>query len=169
MSADARRPRTRSSGTSPTNCRPTKRSTEITYAKGQAILRMFEAYLGAGRFRGGIRRYMQAHAYSNATPADLWNALGAASGKRRREHLDALDHASRISAGLGDGDVRCVTATRTIALSQKRFLRSGSRSGGNDLERAVEHALRADGPPQACSAARRANERPQAAAASRSR
>ena len=42
---------------------------------------MLEAYLGEAPFRAGIRRYMAAHKYSNTTAADLWDALGAASGK----------------------------------------------------------------------------------------
>ena len=53
----------------------------ITYNKGQAFIRMLESYLGEDAFRAGIRAYMKQHAYSNATTADLWNALAAASGK----------------------------------------------------------------------------------------
>jgi aminopeptidase N len=53
----------------------------ITYNKGQAFIRMLENYLGEDIFRDGIRRYMRDHAYSNATTADLWQALEAASGK----------------------------------------------------------------------------------------
>jgi aminopeptidase N len=53
----------------------------ITYNKGQAFIRMLENYLGADAFRDGIRRYMAAHAYGNATTADLWQALEAATGK----------------------------------------------------------------------------------------
>src|SRR5262252_5425963 len=53
----------------------------ITYAKGQAIIRMVENYLGEDAFRAGIRAYMRQHAYSNTTTADLWGALEAASGK----------------------------------------------------------------------------------------
>jgi aminopeptidase N len=54
---------------------------DITYKKGQSFLRMLESFLGEDVFREGIRRYMAAHAYSNATTADLWNALSKASGK----------------------------------------------------------------------------------------
>lgn len=53
----------------------------ITYTKGRAIIRQLEAYLGEDAFRAGIRQYMQTRAYGNATTADLWNALQAASGK----------------------------------------------------------------------------------------
>ena len=54
---------------------------DITYIKGQAFLRMLEAYLGEDAFRKGIRAYMARHQYSNTTSADLWSALEKASGK----------------------------------------------------------------------------------------
>src|SRR5205807_8710909 len=54
---------------------------DITYNKGQSFLRMLESFLGENVFRDGIRRYIAAHKYSNSTTADLWNALGEASGK----------------------------------------------------------------------------------------
>src|SRR5436305_2553177 len=54
---------------------------DITYKKGQSFLRMLESFLGEETFRDGIRRYMQAHQYSNSTTADFWNALSEASGK----------------------------------------------------------------------------------------
>jgi aminopeptidase N len=53
----------------------------ITYAKGQALIRMLESYVGKDVFRAGIRRYMAEHAYGNTTTADLWPALEGASGK----------------------------------------------------------------------------------------
>jgi aminopeptidase N len=54
---------------------------DITYKKGQSFLRMLESFLGEEVFRDGIRRYIAAHQYSNATTADLWNALSEASKK----------------------------------------------------------------------------------------
>jgi len=91
----------------------------ITYDKGQAFLRMLEAYLGDDTFRSGIRAYMQAHKYSNATTADLWNALTAASGK----DVGALAKAWTEQPGY---PVVSVTAAcdaagnRTLTLAQKR-------------------------------------------------
>ncbi len=57
---------------------------EITYNKGQAVLRMIESWLGEEAFRDGIRGYMKQHAWSNTTTADLWNSLEKASGKSVR-------------------------------------------------------------------------------------
>src|SRR5213593_4668081 len=54
---------------------------DITYKKGQSFLRMLESFLGEDVFCDGIRRYIAAHKYSNATTADLWNALSEASNK----------------------------------------------------------------------------------------
>jgi aminopeptidase N len=54
---------------------------DITYKKGQSFIRMLEAFLGEDAFRDGIRRYIQAHKFSNTTTANLWNALSEASGK----------------------------------------------------------------------------------------
>jgi aminopeptidase N len=52
---------------------------DITYKKGQSFLRMLESFLGEDVFRDGIRRYIEAHKYSNTTTADLWNALSQTS------------------------------------------------------------------------------------------
>ena len=54
---------------------------EITYKKGQSFIRMLESFLGEEVFRDGIRKYIARHKFSNTTTADLWNALGEASGK----------------------------------------------------------------------------------------
>jgi len=54
---------------------------EITYQKGESIIRMIESFLGEDVFRDGIRKYIAAHKYSNTTTADLWAALTEVSGK----------------------------------------------------------------------------------------
>ena len=53
----------------------------ITYQKGEALIRMLEAYVGEDAWRTGIRQYMQAHRYGNTVSADLWRQLEAAAGK----------------------------------------------------------------------------------------
>jgi aminopeptidase N len=53
----------------------------ISYAKGAAVLRQLVAYLGRDAFFDGIRAYFAAHAWGNATLADLLAALEASSGR----------------------------------------------------------------------------------------
>ncbi|HYC22531.1 MAG TPA: M1 family aminopeptidase [Candidatus Bathyarchaeia archaeon] len=52
----------------------------ITYEKGASVVRMIEHYLGAQKFRAGVRAYIRKHRESNAVAADLWQALEKASG-----------------------------------------------------------------------------------------
>jgi aminopeptidase N len=93
----------------------------ITYDKGQSVLRMFEAYLGPDTFRDGVRRYMKARAFSNATSADLWNALTAAS----EQDMGAMAAGWTEQPGfpLVGVTAQCdARGNRTISLSQQRFL-----------------------------------------------
>lgn len=52
----------------------------IVYAKGARMLVMVRALLGDDAMRKGLKNYFAAHQYGNATGADLWQALGEASG-----------------------------------------------------------------------------------------
>jgi len=97
---------------------------EITYSKGQAILRMLEAYLGPDNFRAGIREYMQKHAFSNATTGDLWEALNAAGAKDAS--VIAADWTGQAGFPLVDVAAQCDAAgARTLTLTQRRFLLRG--------------------------------------------
>ncbi len=52
----------------------------IVYAKGSRMLVMVRALLGTEALRRGLKAYFAKHQYGNATGADLWAALGEASG-----------------------------------------------------------------------------------------
>jgi aminopeptidase N len=97
----------------------------ITYNKGQAFLRMLEAYLGEDTFRAGIRDYVKARAYSNATSGDLWQALSHASGR----DVEKLAASWTTQPGFPLVRVRAVcgaNGARTLVLSQKRFVLEGN-------------------------------------------
>jgi aminopeptidase N len=98
---------------------------DITYNKGQAILRMFEAYLGEEVFRSGVRSYVRARAFSNATTTDLWNGLGTAGEKsiaRIAEKWVAQPGFPLVTASAS-----CDSAGgRTVTLTQSRFLLQGA-------------------------------------------
>ena len=51
----------------------------ITYQKGQAVIRMLESYVGEDTFRAGIRAYMKDHAYGNTVTDDLWREIDKVS------------------------------------------------------------------------------------------
>ncbi len=53
----------------------------ITYAKGASVLKQLVAYVGREPFLTGVGAYLRRHAWGNATLADLFADLEAASGR----------------------------------------------------------------------------------------
>ncbi|MBM2621684.1 aminopeptidase N [Actinoplanes sp. LDG1-06] len=53
----------------------------ISYAKGAAVLRQLVAWVGDEAFRAGVNAHFEAHAFGNATLADLLGALSESSGR----------------------------------------------------------------------------------------
>lgn len=53
----------------------------ITYAKGASVLKQLVFYVGREKFFQGIHNYLNKHAYSNATLADLLHELEKTSGR----------------------------------------------------------------------------------------
>jgi len=71
----------------------------ISYAKGASALRQLVAWVGEDAFLTGLRAYFRAHAFANASLADLLAALSTASGRDlagwaelwlRREQVNTL-------------------------------------------------------------------------------
>jgi aminopeptidase N len=120
----------------------------ITYNKGQSILRMLEAYLGSDPFRDGIRRYMKAHAFSNATTTDLWTALSAATGKDV-ERI-AGDWTRLPGFPLVHVDAACAAdGARTLHLTQTRFLSQGGSAEASHWSIPLVLRIGSHGQPQA--------------------
>lgn len=94
----------------------------ITYSKGQAMLAMFEGWLGAERFRAGVQRYLSRHAWGSASGEDFVNALSAGDAELASAVRSFTEQAGipRVSVTLD-----CDT-TPTLKLAQSRFLPRGS-------------------------------------------
>ena len=93
---------------------------QITYQKGQAVIRMLEAYLGEDAFRDGIRAYMAENAYGNTVTEDLWRSLEAHSDTP----VTAIARDFTTQAGvplITVGSIRCDAGTSVVALTQSRF------------------------------------------------
>ncbi|HYS78940.1 MAG TPA: M1 family metallopeptidase, partial [Candidatus Dormibacteraeota bacterium] len=96
---------------------------ELTYDKGQAVLMMFERWLGPQTFRKGVVDYLKAHRWGNATAADLWTSLSKAAGK---------DVGGPMATFLDQPGVPLVRAEvlpgGRVRLSQERFLNYGAKT-----------------------------------------
>ncbi len=116
----------------------------LTYEKGASVVRMLEQYLGADRFRAGIRRYMARHQYGNTETSDLWDALEAETGEPVRRIAESWIFQGgfpEVTVGLDGGS--------GVTLAQRRFAfddGAAGDAGGPDAERwSVPVVVRHDG------------------------
>jgi aminopeptidase N len=87
----------------------------ITYQKGQAVIRMLEAYVGEDAFRAGVRSYIRKHAYGNTVSDDLWVELDKASSRK----ITGTAHDFTLQAGVPM--IRVQSTTGGILMTQERF------------------------------------------------
>ncbi|MGJ7918481.1 M1 family metallopeptidase [Massilia sp. LXY-6] len=95
---------------------------EITYQKGEAVIRMLEAYVGENAWRSGVRSYMKAHAYGNTVSDDLWKQIEKAAGKP----VTAIAHDFTLQPGvplIKVGEPVCRNGSTTLPLTQEEFSR----------------------------------------------
>lgn len=95
---------------------------EITYSKGEAVIRMLEAYVGEDAWRRGVRAYMREQAYRNTVSDDLWRQIERAAGKE----VAAIAHDFTLQPGvplIRVADPVCKDGRSSVALSQGEFSR----------------------------------------------
>ena len=97
---------------------------ELTYNKGEAVLTMFEGWLGPEKFRAGVLEYLKAHEWGNAEGRDLWQALGHVSG----EDIEGAMMSFLDQPGVPIVSVKPIAAGR-VRLAQRRFLTAGRAQG----------------------------------------
>ena len=99
----------------------------ITYRKGGAVLAMFENYVGAEKFRDGVRAYLKAHARGNATSTDLIDAIAAQSDDPAAVKAAFLSFIDQPGVPFVKVDVDCAAGkTPALVLQQQRYLPLGS-------------------------------------------
>jgi len=97
----------------------------ITYGKGGHVVAMIAAFMGDTKFRDGVRGYMAAHKYGNATTAEFFGAMAQAAGDPRI--LPAMQSftdqqgvpLATFARGSGKGEWQ---------VTQSRYLRLGSEA-----------------------------------------
>lgn len=105
---------------------------DITYQKGQAIIRMLEAHVGHDAFRDGVRAYMKAHAYGNTVTDDLWRAIEASSGQPIREIADAYTRREGVPlATVASAPCAKGATAAKVSIKQSRFALDDTRGPGS--------------------------------------
>ena len=97
----------------------------ITYSKGQAVIRMLEAYVGEDKFRAGVQAYIKAHEYGNTVTDDLWRELDRTAATP----ITPIAHAFTLQAGVPL--IRTSATSAGLHLIQDRFAvdETGKASG----------------------------------------
>ncbi len=88
----------------------------ISYDKGGCILRMLEDYVGEKNFRNGLKKYLAAYKYQNASGQDLWKEIGKAS---------KMPVSSMVNSWLNQPGFPLVEVTKKdsrLSVKQSRFL-----------------------------------------------
>jgi alanyl aminopeptidase len=94
----------------------------IRYGKGQAVLAMFETWMGEARFQEGVRRYMAKHAWANATGDDFVAAMTQGDAQ-----LNAAFKSFIYQPGIPRLTATLVCEGQPVLrLSQSRFVPKGS-------------------------------------------
>ena len=97
----------------------------ITYQKGSQVLAMFEKAMTPAIFRDGVHRFLEAHAFGNATAKDFAASLAQAGGGP--ELIEAFEaFIGQPGVPLLDVALDCKGAP-ALVVSQSRFKPTGSK------------------------------------------
>jgi len=102
----------------------------ITYNKGSALLNMFESYMGAEKFREGIRRYLLKYEWKNATSAEFLSALAGDDSTIAPAFSSFLD---QPGVPLVTAQLECHDGSAQLDLTQQRFFPLGSAGAAPQL------------------------------------
>ena len=98
----------------------------ITYGKGGQVVAMIAAFMGDRQFRDGVRGYMAAHKYGNATTADFFKAMADAAGDPRI--LPAMQSFTDQQGVPLVTFVRAGNGTGQWTVTQSRYARLGTEA-----------------------------------------
>jgi aminopeptidase N len=115
---------------------------EITYQKGESVIRMLENYVGAEAWRNGVRAYMRQHAYNNTVSDDLWRKIERAAGKP----VTSIAHDFTLQPGvplIRVDAATCKGSSTRVELTQSEFSRD--QAGKKPLRWRVPVTLQAAG------------------------
>ncbi len=100
---------------------------DITYRKGEAVIRMLESAVGPEAFRTGVRHYMAKYKYGNTVTDQLWAEVAAASGQPVKPMMDSFTRQGGVPL-IRVADPVCENGTTSVSWTQGRFaLDDGAR------------------------------------------
>ncbi len=93
---------------------------DITYRKGEAVIRMLEGAVGPDVFRTAVRSYMAKYKYGNTVTDQLWAEVAKASGKPVKPMMDSFTTQGGVPM-IRVAEPVCANGSTTLAMTQDRF------------------------------------------------
>jgi alanyl aminopeptidase len=86
----------------------------VTYYKGAAVIRMFEAWMGTHTFRQRVRRYLLRHSHGNGSASDFLETLSGTANTEVAQAFSSFLHQN--GAPLLSVDLQCKPGTKPVVL-----------------------------------------------------
>jgi aminopeptidase N len=102
---------------------------DITYRKGEAVIRMLEGAVGPDAFRTGVRRYMAKYKYGNTVTDQLWAEVTAASSQPVKPMMDSFTRQGGVPL-IRVADPVCENGSTSVSWTQGRFALEVAPGGG---------------------------------------
>ncbi len=103
----------------------------ISYTKAGALFRMLERFVGKKNFELALQHYFRPHEYTSFSAKDLWHDIGV------QGHADvaSITHNWIYEPGfpLVTASATCANGTRTVRLSQGRYLNDAALPTGSTV------------------------------------
>jgi len=103
----------------------------ITYRKGQAVIHMFETWLGEADFQKGVQQYLKQYSWRNANVNAFLDSLSTASERNVTQAFGTFLDQNGIPRIRVES--RCEGGSTTLTIEQSRALPLGSRASADRI------------------------------------
>jgi cytosol alanyl aminopeptidase len=98
----------------------------ITYTKGASVLGMVEGWLGEQTMQKGVRAYLEAHLWGNASAKDLFHALDQASGRDVSAVMDSFVDQTGVPVVSAEACAGAAPGALRVGIAQSPYRLLGS-------------------------------------------
>lgn len=103
----------------------------ITYSKGAAVIRMFEAWVGPEEFRKGVHAYLTRYEFKNGTAPEFLDAISTTTNKDVTRPFSTF--LNQAGVPMITTSLRCDQGAPVLHIEQQRYLPLGSTGSTNQI------------------------------------
>lgn len=103
----------------------------ITYSKGAAVIRMFEAWIGPEEFRKGVHAYLTRYEFKNATAPEFLDSISTATNKDVTHPFETF--LNQAGVPMITTSLNCNQGSPVLHIEQQRYLPLGSKGSTDQI------------------------------------